>query len=60
MTKLFYNASDTSGQDFELHKSEVDTVVTKVLELAGIIMNKPGLVQLSNQTLAAEQQIQNS
>ena len=58
--KALYNASDTSGQDFELHKSEVDTVVTKVLELAGIVMNKPGLVQLSNQALAAEQQLQNS
>ena len=58
--KALYNASDTSGQDFELHKSEVDTVVTKVLELAGIVMNKPGLAQLSNQALAGEQQLQNS
>ena len=55
-----YNASDTSRQDFELHQSEVDTVVTKVLELAGIVMNKPGLAQLSNQALAGEQQLQNS
>lgn len=55
-----YNASDASRQDFELHQSEVDTVVTKVLELASIVMNKPGLAQLANQTLAGEQQLQNS
>ena len=59
-SKALYNASDASRQDFELHQSEVDTVVTKVLELAGILMNKPGLAQLANQTLAGEQQLQNS
>ena len=59
-SKALYNASDASRQDFELHQSEVDTVVTKVLELAGIVMNKPGLTQLANQALAGEQQLQNS
>ena len=51
-----YNS--TLAVDFELHKSETDTVVMKILELASIIMNKPGLVQIAQQNLANETQIQ--
>jgi hypothetical protein len=54
--KAMYNS--TLAVDFELHKSETDTVVMKILELASIIMNKPGLVQIAQQNLANETQIQ--
>ena len=40
-----YNAS--VSQNFELHISEESTLVIKILELAGIILNKQGLVQIA-------------
>ena len=57
--KALYNASDTSGQDFELHESEEDTVVNLILALAGIVMNKIDLTQLATSVAAAETNIQN-
>ena len=33
--------------NFELHPSEEETLVFKILELAGILLNKPGLVQIA-------------
>ena len=56
--KALYNASDTSGQNFELHLSEEDTLVYKILDLAGIVMNKPGLSQLVAMKETGEQTIQ--
>jgi hypothetical protein len=41
-----YNSS--ASTDFELHASEESELVYKILELAGIILNKPGLVQLAD------------
>ncbi len=54
--KALYNAN--VAVDFELHRSEEDTLVNKILELAGIIINKPGLTQLAAQATAAEDQLQ--
>ena len=45
--KALYNAS--SSTNFELHSSEEVKLVIKVLELAGIIINKPGLVSIAAQ-----------
>ena len=45
--QALYNAS--SSTDFELHSSEETMLVMRILELAGIIMNKPGLVQIGQQ-----------
>jgi len=42
-----YNSSATDAQNFELHASEETELVYKILELAGITLNKPGLVQLA-------------
>ena len=42
-----YNA--THAIDFELHESEETEVVYKILEMAGIVINKPGLAQLADQ-----------
>ena len=54
--KALYNANTT--EDFQLHESEEDTLVTKILEGAGIVINKPGLVQIASQKDMAEMQIQ--
>ena len=39
--KALFNG--TLAVDFELHKSEIDTIVTNILALAGIVINKVGL-----------------
>ena len=44
--KALYNAS--RSVNFELHVSEETELVYKILELAGIILNKPGLVQIAD------------
>ena len=54
--KALYNSN--VAVDFELHRSEEDTLVNKILELSGIVINKIGLAQTANSALAAEQQIQ--
>ena len=51
-----YNAN--VSVDFELHKSEEDTLVNKILSLAGIITNKPGLSELARLETANETQSQ--
>lgn len=50
--KAMYNS--TLAVDFELHRSEEDTLVNKILELAGIVINKPGLASLATQKDALE------
>jgi len=44
--RALYNAARAT--DFELHVSEETNLVNKILELAGIILNKPGLVQIAD------------
>jgi hypothetical protein len=56
--KALYNA--TVAVNFELHRSEEDTLVFKILELAGIVITKPGLVQIASQKGVNEQTIQNA
>ena len=43
--KALYNANESV--DFELHASEEESLVINILELSGITINKPGLVQLA-------------
>jgi hypothetical protein len=47
VNKALYNASESTH--FELHNSEETKLVIKILELAGIIINKPGLVSIAAQ-----------
>jgi len=54
--KALYNAS--AATNFTLHISEENTLVNKILELAGIILNKPGLVEIAASRNAAETQTQ--
>ena len=53
-----YNSSASDAQNFELHKSEETELVYKILELAGITLNKPGLVQLAGAKDAQKQQLE--
>ena len=43
--KALYSAA--ASTDFNLHRSEETNLVIKILELAGITINKPGLVQIA-------------
>ena len=54
--QALYNSNTST--DFTLHDSEEDSLVFKILELAGIIINKPGLVQIAAQKEQVESQKQ--
>ncbi len=54
--KALYNASNSTN--FELHNSEETKLVIKILELAGIIINKPGLISVAAGKEAAKIQQQ--
>ena len=56
-SKALYNSN--AATDFELHRSEEDTLVNKILELAGIVMNKTGLTTTIAQYSQREDQLQN-
>jgi len=44
--KALYSAA--ASTDFNMHRSEETNLVIKILELAGITINKPGLVQIAS------------
>ena len=46
--QALYNSSAADHQNFELHASEEQELVFNILELAGITVNKPGIVQLAD------------
>ena len=54
--KALYNSNTSTN--FELHESEEDTLVTGILELAGITLNKSGLVQIAANKQATEMELQ--
>ena len=54
--EALYNSN--TAVDFELHKSEEDRLVFKILELAGIIINKPELTHAASAKEATEIQTQ--
>ena len=49
-----YNSA--TSVDFELHPSEETSLVFDILELAGIMMEDPGLVNVANQEEASKNQ----
>tara|TARA_R110002020_G_scaffold18691_4_gene64951 strand:- start:493 stop:1227 length:735 start_codon:yes stop_codon:yes gene_type:complete len=57
-SKALFNS--TLAVDFELHKSEEDSLVFNILELAGIVINKAGLVTLAATKKGEELTIQNT
>ena len=56
--KASYNSN--TATDFTLHDSEEDTLVMEILQLAGVIVNKPELIQVASQSLAMDKQQQNT
>jgi len=49
----------STSTNFALHESEETNLVIKILELSGITINKPGLMQVAGQKDAAETQSKN-
>jgi len=43
--QALYNQSAPDAQDFQLHSSEEEKIVTKILQLAGIIIKQPDIQQ---------------
>ena len=54
--QALFNAN--AAVDFELHISEEDTLVNKILELAGIVINQPDVTSIGAQMGAAELELQ--
>ena len=54
VNKPLYNSS--SSTNFELHESEENTLVYKILQLAGIAIEAPGLTQVA--TIKTNEEIQ--
>tara|TARA_R100001463_G_scaffold68952_4_gene122418 strand:+ start:676 stop:1404 length:729 start_codon:yes stop_codon:yes gene_type:complete len=57
-SNALYDASTSTN--FQIHPSEETNLVIRILELAGITLNKPGLVQVANQEEAQTLQMKNS
>jgi len=57
--QALYNSAASDAQNFELHPSEENQLVYKILELAGIILNKPDVIQIAanedNELMAKKQ-----
>ena len=56
--KALYNAN--TSVNFQLHDSEEDTLVNHILESAGVVLNKPGLVQVATTRNSNELTTQNT
>ena len=57
-TEALYNSNTTVN--FDLHPSEEEKLVTRILEMAGIVINKPGLAQIGSQMLQRDTQTENN
>jgi hypothetical protein len=58
INKALYNAS--TSINFELHNADETKLVIKILELAGIVINKPGLISVAAQKEASKLQQEKS
>jgi len=56
--KALFNAN--SAVDFDLHESEEEHLVNRILELSGVIVQKPGLIELAKSDRMLLKQEQNS
>jgi len=54
--QALFNAN--AAVDFELHISEEDTLVNKILELSGVVINQPDVTSIGAQMGAAELELQ--
>ena len=58
--KALYNASASDAQDFELHISEEENLVSKILNLAGLTIKQPDVQQAGIMQTQMNKQEQNS
>ena len=58
--KAIYNATANDLQDFELHVSEEEDLVSRILMLAGVMMKQPDIQQAGLQDIQLAKQQQNS
>tara|TARA_R100000152_G_C6781781_1_gene217099 strand:- start:6454 stop:7179 length:726 start_codon:yes stop_codon:yes gene_type:complete len=58
--KPMYNNASQYSQDFELHASEEENLVMRILALAGVVIQKPGIVEIGLADKASKKQEQNS
>jgi len=58
--KALFNVSSPDAQAFELHESEEENLVNKILILAGVTIQKPDLQQAGAGQMQIKQQEQNS
>ena len=57
--KALYNGSSNVTTNFEIHASEEENLVTRILALSGIMINDPGLIQAAMMEKASTKQDQN-
>ena len=57
--RALHNNSATYTTDFELHPSEEENLVNKILQYSGIIMQKTGLIEAAMTEIAQKKQSQN-
>ena len=58
--KALYNNNSNYRVDFELHPSEEENVVSRILKLAGVITMKPGMVEVAAQEAHKLRELQNN
>ena len=58
--KALYNASAPDAQDFQLHAGEEENLVSRILMLAGVTIQKPEIQQAGMQDMQLIKQQQNS
>ena len=57
--RALYNGSSSASNHFELHVSEEENLVSRILQLAGIIIQKPGIVEVGQSERAHAKQQEN-
>jgi hypothetical protein len=57
--KALYNSNSTYSTNFELHASEEENIVSRILQLAGVIIMKPGIVEIGGADKVSIKQSQN-
>ena len=58
--QALYNASAPDASDFQLHSSEEETLVTKILQLAGVMIKQPDIQQAAINSYQMYNQEKNS
>tara|TARA_R110002020_G_scaffold305260_1_gene521041 strand:+ start:218 stop:928 length:711 start_codon:yes stop_codon:yes gene_type:complete len=58
--RALYNGSSSASQHFGLHPSEEENLVSRILQLSGVIVQKPGLMEVGTVERANIKQEQNN